>query len=203
MKYYIKKALLASAIGLAMPMTSFTTMPIMAAEVEVPSVETVEVESNDPFVRNYKITDGNESMFVSINNNTYEVYIDGELVPFEVEPIALPNATVNYSTGVNLTYNVPVKATVSLTAAAISLFCPGIGAYADIIARLVDLGSTNNIYLTCTQYRSVEQYYSSYAGVYYNKAINMNIRAYKNSIASSNLFYGPVNGSWFDPVRPY
>lgn len=31
MKYYIKKALLASAIGLAMPMTSFTTMPIMAA----------------------------------------------------------------------------------------------------------------------------------------------------------------------------
>lgn len=183
--------------------TTIVSTPILANEIELARPEIVEVESDNPHIRNYKISDGNEALTIAVNYETFEAYIDGELIPFVTEYLASPNATVNYSTGINLSYHVPWQTTATLTAGVIMALFPGIGTgIADAIVNAV-ANEGPDIYVTCTQYRSVEQYYSSYAGVYYNKAINMNIRAYKYSVAPANLFYGPVNGSWFDPVRPY
>jgi len=32
--------------------------------------------------------------------------------------------------------------------------------------------------------------------------INKNVTFYKTSVSNANKIYGPVQGSWFDPIRP-
>lgn len=59
-----------------------------------------------------------------------------------------------------------------------------------------------NVWMTFTQYESKESYYSNYNAVYYKKCINKNVTFYKTSVSNANKIYGPVQGSWFDPIRP-
>lgn len=73
-----------------------------------------------------------------------------------------------------------------------------------VASAIVDFVTTEGqkLYVNFTQYQSVESDYSDYEGVYYTKTINKNIKAYKISVSPSNLIDDPVDGAWFDPIRP-
>ena len=162
----------------------------------------VEVRYLSAYIEEYIVTDHNEIHRIIINRDTYVLTIDGEDYYPIIQELAMPMTTMDYSSAVNLTYNIPWRGTAAVISTLLSV-CPGIGynIAAAIVAYVAAEGAP--LYITFTQYKSVEDYYSTYYNIYYKKAINMNLRAYKNSISSNNFIYGPVNGSWFDPVRPY
>ena len=139
---------------------------------------------------------------ISINRITNVLTIDGIDYYPEIERTTVPYSTVDYATAANYSYKIPWKGAVA-TATTIA------GFLSNSIKVGVILGAINgvaaeapNLHLTFTQYQSKEIYYSNYYNTNYRKAINKNVSVYKNSISSSNRIYGPVDGGWFDPIRP-
>ena len=159
--------------------------------------------SFDPFVEKYVISDANEYHVIEINRITNILILDGEVFIPTIDNYSSITlfATVDYATALYLTYDIPWRGTLAMTGVIMATI-PGIGwkVAAAIVSFLATEG--DKLYVTCTQYQSKEQYYSQYHGMYYKKSINKNIKAYKKSISPSNLIYGPVDGGWFDPIRP-
>lgn len=172
-----------------------------------------ELPSENKYIENYEVTDEfGEKHFLSINRENNEMTIDGEtIVPEITEASPLLDygieafATIDTSTGRTYGSVIPWKQTVTLTVAAILTFVAGIPNTASFIASLiVELltESAPDFYYSYTQYNSKESYYSSYYNTYYKKAINQSFRIRQNS-STGKLLYGPTNGNWFDPIRPY
>lgn len=174
-----------------------TSISIYAQEIHPQTDSTITANWISPYEEEYIFTENGETHVIIINRQTYVLTIDGEEIIPEIEEIPLTRATVNYSTGINLTYDIPWRGAAAMTGVIIATV-PYIGTVAGaIVAAIATEG--NPLRITMTQYKSVESYYSSYAGIYYNKVINKNIRAYS---PVNTLIYGPVDGAWFDPVRP-
>lgn len=195
----MKKSLIA-LLALLLPSYVLFALPtvVSAQTDEIPAVSSNHCGA---FVDEYVFEDADGSHSVIIDHQTHILTIDGvEIIP-EIEEIPLTRATVDYSTGVNLSYNIPWKTAAKTLVALIALQIPSPTAQAIInvaVGSAIDEG--NDLIVTMTQYMSSEQYYSTYYGTYYKKAINKNIRAY---FPANRLIYGPVDGQWFDPVRPY
>lgn len=181
---------------------SFAIMFTVMSPVSAANTVDVDVKYLSPTLEQYTVISGDEKHIITIDRETYVLTIDGEEFVPEITEIPLTRATVDYSSAVNVKYDIPWRG-VSVMAATIMATVPGIGwtIAAAIVGAIAAEG--DKLYITMTQYHSKESYYSSYTGSYYKKAINKNIKAYSGSISSSNLIYGPVDGAWFDPVRPY
>lgn len=169
-----------------------------------------EVNNSNPHERTLLITEDNgEEYHVTMNYETNQLFIDGVEIYTEIateeniKNTIMPFATFDRSTGVTVSHKIPWKGSVTLLAGAIAGLISGGSAagWATTIAGALT-ADAKNLWVRYTQYKSKENYYSNYHGTYYKKARNMNIKFYKTSIASKNLIYGPVNGSWFDPIRP-
>lgn len=196
------------------------TLPVVVSAVEYDTdIETVivhedgtvtEIHNDDPYQRTMLISENNgEEHYITIDYRNNQLYIDGIEVHTEVTieeespNIIMPFATVDYSTGITYSQKIPWKGSVILLSAAIGGLIGGAdgAAWAATIAGALT-ADAENLWVRYTQYKSKERYYSNYNGVYYNKVRNMSINFYKSSISSSNRILGPVNGSWFDPIRP-
>lgn len=167
------------------------------------------------------VEENGERSYVTTNHITNEVFIDGELIETEFlevddniyginkrnlsnngDIILASTPTIDYLTRLPVSHTIPVRGIAALTAA-IASFLPGVGwAVAQEMATRVAAYGPEYAVVAYNQYKSRQSYYSNYHGVYYNKAINRDIRTYKESANSSNLVHGPVHGSWFDPIRP-
>ena len=180
---------------------SLTLMFTIISPVSTKNPVDVDVSYLSPTLKEYVITSGDEKHIITIDRETYVPTIDGEEIVPEIEEVPFTRATVDYSTANNLTYDIPWRGTAAVFATLIALV-PGLGT--TVISTIVGFAAAEGekLYVTMTQYRSKESYYSSYTGSYYKKAINKNIRAYTSNISPNNLRYGPVDGAWFDPVRP-
>lgn len=178
---------------------------IKPVEVQAQTIADFWIEDlSDEYTKRWIVHDGDEEHVFIKDLETLEVIIDGETIPYTVEEMALPQATINYSSARNISYYVEWRETVSLTLSAI-LFIYGTYTQTDT-NNISDALSTAvsylpAIYVTYTQYDSVESYYSSYEGVYYHKCINLNRRLRFNSSTATPAVY-LSNGSWFDPIRP-
>lgn len=181
---------------------TFAMVFIGALPVKATDSNDIEINYLTPNLIEYIVTDGNDTHRITINRETYVLTINGETFVPEIEEIPLTRATIDYSTAINLKYDIPWRGMAAM-ASAIMAVVPGLGwTIASAIVGAIG-AEGEKLFITMTQYQSKESYYSSYAGIYYKKAINKNIRAYTRSISSGNLIYGPVDGGWFDPVRPY
>lgn len=164
-----------------------------------------EIETTNIDTRQWIVVDSGIQYILIIDYANHYIQIDDEVIPYSVEEISIPptRATINYSTARNFSSKIPWKGSTILLTAAITAAVAGVAAagWAATIAGALT-ADAENIYLTFTQYDSVESYYSSYHGYYYKKCINKNITFYENEIDSDKIIYGPVDGNWFDPVRP-
>lgn len=152
----------------------------------------------DAYTEQVKVSGYGEQHIITLNHDTYILTIDGEKFIPEIAEVPLSRATIDYSSAINLSYDIPWRGTLAM-AGAIMAAIPGIGwTIAAGIAGAIS-AEGQPLFITMTQYKSIENYYSSYTGSYYKKAINMNIRAY---CPRSVLIFGPANDGWFDPVRP-
>lgn len=168
------------------------------------------------------VEENGDRNYITKNLITNEVYLNGVLIETEIingsiegfEPddeqgkltpddyVLASGPRIDYLTRLSARHNIPVQGIAALTAA-ISSLIPGVGwAIAQEMAMRVAVYGPEYAIITYNQYKSIESYYSNYHGVYYNKAINRDIRTYRESSISSNLVHGPVHGSWFDPIRP-
>lgn len=185
----------------------------------------IELPSEKSFVKNWKVVDEfNSTHYLSMDYNEMEMTVDGETFQFDIKEAATsidrsdditaeirPNAVVNpnagptidYSTAATVTGKVPWKGSAILLSAAIAALISG-GAAAGWAATIAGAitADAENIYFRYTQYQSVERYWSSYYSIYYHKGINRNI-TFRQSSSTGKILCGPVNGSWFDPIRPY
>ena len=161
----------------------------------------IQMNNISPYIEEYIVYDKGEKHIITINRETYALTIDDEIFMPTIEEIPITRTSVDYSTGANLKYEIPWRAASVMIASLIAVV-PGLKyqVASAIISAVVSEGSP--IFVTYTQYRSKESYYSTYHGMSYKKCICKNIRAYENSISSKNLIYGPVDGGWFDPIRP-
>ena len=165
------------------------------------------LEDEDCF-KSWLVRDENHIYYLAIDYNEMSLTIDNETYFFQKEKAISEQTridpTINYSSGINYSGTVPWKGSLTLLTTALSALLGAGNSVAGWASAIVSVltADAENIYITFTQYSSNEQYYSSYYGYYYNKRINMNIRFYESSVSSSNLIYGPVNGNWFDPIRP-
>lgn len=212
-----KKALLVGTLFLTLASVVLpTTVGAVEYNSSIENVEMLEdgkiteVNNNNPYERTLLVTeDDGEEYYVTMNYETNQLFIDGVEIYTEVsteentENGIMPFATVDQSTGVTVSHKIPWKGSVTLLAAAIAGLISGGSAagWAATIAGALT-ADAENLWVRYTQYKSKENYYSNYHGTYYKKARNMNVRFYKTSISSNNLIYGPVHGSWFDPIRP-
>lgn len=181
-----------------------------------------ELSNNNGIVSYLAVEENGENNIVEINRNTNEISINGQLIMVEestsdddISSLAFQDAepfsmiipystapTINYSTALNANSRIPFRGIALFTTTLIGAI-PGLGwSIASAIATSVAGYTPEWVHVTYTQYRSNQTYTSSYDGTRYNKVINRNVRVYKNSVSSGNLVYGPVHGSWFDPVRP-
>lgn len=164
-----------------------------------------ELETNNPDTKRWKVVDSNTEYDLLINYKEHFIQIDDEITPYFVEELELPvtRATIDYSSARSFQYKVPWKGSATLLAAAVGGLIGGapVAGWAATVAGALT-ADAENVWVTFTQYDSVESYYSNYNAVYYHKCINRNIIFYENSISSANKRYGPVHGSWFDPIRP-
>ena len=194
------KKFLATILSITM-IFCMTTSNVFAQEEN--SFEFYKVSSFDPFVEKYIISDADEYHVIMINRVTNILILDGEVFTPTIENInsIVPFATVDYSTGYNVSYEIPWRGALAM-AGVIMASIPGtVWTVAAAIATGLS-AEGDNLHVTCTQYQSKEQYYSQHHGTYYKKSINKNMKAYKKSVSDSNLIYGPVDGNWFDPIRP-
>lgn len=169
-----------------------------------PSNSIVEVETTDINTKRWIVTDNGEIYDLVINYKEHYLKIDDEICPYQVEEIQiLTRATIDYSSARRFESKIPWKGSVTLLSAAIAGLVSGGSAagWAATVAGALT-ADAENIWLTFTQYDSVESYYSNYYSTYYKKSINKNIIFYQNSVSSANIVYGTVQGSWFDPIRP-
>lgn len=180
---------------------SLTMIFIVVSPVSAKNSVDVDVTYLSPTLEEYIVTDGDEKHIITIDRETYVLTIDGEKFVPKISEIPMTRATVDYSSGLYLEYDIPWRGAAAMTAA-IMAAVPGLGwtIAGAIVGAIAAEGE--KLYITLTQYSSKESYYSSYTCSYYKKAINKNIKAYSKSISPSNLIYGPVDGAWFDPVRP-
>lgn len=164
-----------------------------------------EITTENPNTKKWLVVDGNNKFDLFIDYQNQIMMIDNETIHYTVEEVQLPvtRATVDYSTARKFKSKIPWKGSVTLLAAAIAGLVSG-GAAAGWAATIAGAltADAENIWLTFTQYDSKESYYSSYNGVYYKKCINKDITFYETSVSSANIIYGPVDGTWFDPIRP-
>lgn len=192
------------SVLLLVAMVATTLIPSSAKGNEVVELDGIQVEVNyvEPYLEEYTFYDTDGKHIVTMNRETFALTIDGEVIMPTITELPVSRTTVDYSTAVNVKYEIPWKGVASVVASLVSK-APGIKY--DVASGIVNAVAAEGPTLisTYTQYRSVEQYYSSYHGAYYNKVISLNSCVYKNSISSSNLLYGPVDGDWFDPIRPY
>lgn len=164
-----------------------------------------EIETHNIDTKRWKVVDSDKEYDLLINYKERYIQIDGEITPYLVEVIELPTtrATINYSSARSYQYKVPWKGSAILLGTAIGGLIGGInGASVGSTLASALTADAENVWMTFTQYESVESYYSNYNGIYYHKCINQNIIFYKTSISSANKIYGPIQGTWFDPIRP-
>ena len=182
-------------------------MPVCAKEktVDIEKGYIQEVETNNHDTKRWIVIDSGIQYDLFIDYKEHYLRIDDEIIPYIVKEIDLPvtRATINPSTKRQFEAKIPWKGSVVLLSAAIAGVVSGGSAagWAATIAGALT-ADAENIWVTFDQYDSKEKYYSNYEGMYYNKCINQNIKFYKTSVSSSNIILGPVNGNWFDPVRP-
>lgn len=184
-------------------------IPIQAADniVYVGDGYIQELETYNPDTKRWKVVDSNKEYDLIINYNEHYIQIDDEITPYLVEEVELPTpatrATIDYSSARNLQYKVPWKGSATLLAAVVGGLIGGVPV-AGWVATFAGALSADaeNVWVTFTQYDSVESYYSNYNAVYYHKCINRNIIFYETSISNANKHWGPYHGSWFDPIRP-
>lgn len=174
--------------------------------------------SNDNGLVSYLAVEENgDSNIIKINEYTHEVSIDGKLLTPEyvvadnqgssfesqdslITPYAIP--TIDFRSAGRHNLKIPFGGVAVFTTALIGIV-PGIGwGVAGAAASAVASYVPSWVYVTFTQYKSIETYVSSYSGSRYKKGTNRNINIYKNSVSYANLVYGPVQGGWFDPIRP-
>lgn len=161
------------------------------------------VSPENPNIKTCEVVDEKGiNHFISINYETMEMSIDNEKVHFEYEEIRNDRATIDSSSAAKITSKIPWKGSVILLSAAIAgLISGGTAAgWAATIAGAIT-ADAENIYVSFTQYKSKEKYWSSHTNTYYNKYINKNI-IFRQTSSTGKILCGPVNGSWFDPVRP-
>lgn len=160
-----------------------------------------EVVYLEPYVEEWKWSIDGETHIIVVNRETNEVTVDGVTLQTISVEVPLTRTTIDYSSRADNTVMIPVTGTAVMISTILTLL-PGL--QYQVAASIVDIVSAGfyDIYITYSQYKSVENYWSSYYSIYYKKAINRDIRAYRTSVSANNLKYGPVNGSWFDPVRP-
>jgi len=185
--------LLTSILGFLLSLFSFS--PIFA---ESKQDITFESKMIDAYTEQIKVYGYGEEHIITINHTTHILTIDGEDIIPTIIDYPQPQATLDSNSAINLSYEIPWRGAVAMAGAIVATI-PGIGwtIAGSIAAAIATEG--NPLFITMTQYKSIENYYSSYTGSYYKKAINMNIRAY----SPRNVFiYGPENGAWFDLVRP-
>ena len=167
-----------------------------------PSSAAHELSSNSsPYITQYIISDDTGEHIIKYNSLNYELTIDGSTIKPTITQFPTARATIDYGSRMNLQYSIPWRGAAVMTAALVAAI-PGIGwtVAGAIIGGVAAEGSP--LYVTYTQYHSAETYRSQSSGIYYKKAINKYIRAYKNSISRVNLIYGPADGGWFDPIQP-
>lgn len=186
---------------------SYSIMPVKAdlAGGEDKKEPIVEIETNDPSVKKWDVTDGDTKYVLVINYAEHYIQINDEIIPYSVEEFEIPatRTTIDYSTGRYIKTKIPWKGSVTLLAAAIAGVVGGISAsgVASTIASALT-ADAENVWVTFTQYDSKETYHSNYYNVDYKKCINKNVTYYKTSVSASNKIYGPLQGYWFDPIRP-
>lgn len=186
---------------------SYSIMPVKAdSSVSAEKNESiVEIETNNPLVRKWDVMDGNTQFVLVVNYAEHYIQIDDEVIPYTVEEFQIPvtRTTIDYSTGRYIKTKIPWKGSVTLLAAAIAGVVGGINAsgIASTIAGALS-ADAENIWVDFTQYDSKETYHSNYYNVDYKKCINKNVTYYKTSVSPSNKIYGPLQGYWFDPIRP-
>ncbi|MGX8833351.1 hypothetical protein ACWG0P_03980 [Amedibacillus sp. YH-ame6] len=163
-----------------------------------------ELNTDDAKTKEWLIVDGNKEHTLYVDYEQHIMVIDGEKIQYEVTEIQQTRATINKASARNIKSTIPWKGSTILLAAAIGALISGGSAagWAATIAGAVTADAPN-IYVTFTQYDSIENYYSYYLGIYFKKSTNRNIKFYQNSTNAANLLLGPVNGGWFDPVRVY
>lgn len=164
-----------------------------------------ELASKDINIKRWFIMEDGVSHYLELNTTTNIASLDNE--EFKVEIFETPinaRTTVDSSTGTYVSSKVPYKGSAIAAATLLGAAIGGweVGSIANMIAGVVT-ADLDNIYYSYRQYQSKEIYYSSYYNTNYRKVINKEISLYTNSISSSNRFYGPADGGWFDPIRPY
>ena len=209
----MKKQLISKLLAIALSLSVGTTfiMPNIYANASTISAETLdkstkELPSNQSYIKNWEIIDEfGITHTLSMNYNTMTMTMDGETIQFTVEEMPImTRATLDYSTAAKMSGKIPWKGSTTLLAVGITAAITGSGNAAGWAATIVGsiVGELNDVYFSLTQYKSKEKYWSSYYGTYYNKAINKNIIFRQNS-QSGKILHGPVDGYWFDPIRPY
>lgn len=198
------KRILIAVLSLAITLMILPIQPVLAEE-NSQSFYVEEIETRDPYTKKWIIHDGEVEVELEQNLLTFEAICDHTVLNYEVEELAIPNTSPNWSTGAYVQYEIPWKQTAAATAAVIALLLGASVSEASDIQTAIETGLTGapSFWATYTQYQSVESYYSSYYNTYYHKCANYYRSVYKNSVAASNRKWGPSNGGWFDPIRPY
>lgn len=203
------KKIISAILTICMTFAFFNCSPVLAAEddniVYIGNGYIQEIETGNINTKQWIVVDGDTKYNLYVDYDKHIMKIDDEIIHFEVTDIELPltRATIDYSTARTFQSKIPWKGSVILLTAGIAAVVSG-GAAAGWAATIAGAltADAENIWVTFTQYDSKETYYSSYYSTYYKKSINKNITFYKTSISSSNKIYGPVDGGWFDPIRP-
>lgn len=185
--------------------SSIFSIPLTAkANQLTPSIELQENLVEKDFVKSWSVVDEDGIRhYLSMNYQTMIMTIDNEEMQFNVQEIALPKASLDYSSASTISSKIAWKGSVILLSSAIAGYIGGgkAAGWAATIAGALTADS-ENIYFSMTQYRSKERYWSNYHGTYYNKGINKNI-IFRQASSNGKILCGPVNGGWFDPIRPY
>lgn len=201
------KKMISTILAICMVLTFVVIKPVYAIDdvVYVGNGFIQEMDTGDLHTKEWLVVDGEQSYDLFVDYEKRIMKINDEIINIEVEEIELPltRTTVDYSSVRNFKSKIPWKGSVTLLAAGITAVVGGgngVGWAATIASALT--ADAENVWVTFAQYASKETYYSSYHGMYYKKCINKNITFYKTSVSKSNIIYGPVDGGWFDPVRP-
>lgn len=189
--------------------TVFAVAPFQnVSAIDISNLEdgtVIELDTDKPYERKGIVVDNGIVHNLYVNYKDNYMTIDNEVIEFEITELEIPltRATIDYSSARNIQMKIPWKGSVILLASAIGFAVGGVNGsgIAGTIAGALT-ADAENLWVTYTQYDSKESYYSSYANVYYKKSINKNINFYETSVKASNKVYGPIQGSWFDPVRP-
>lgn len=175
--------------------------PVNASEIEIDENNLTNVHETN--IYESEIVDENgQNHIIVYNYSTYEIYIDNTLVDCKIEFAPSTRTTVDYSTGVKLSYRIPWQGSAAILSGVITgLFGNAIAAVATITIIDVISAELPDVWTSYWQYQSKETYVSSYSGQSYKKGTYRQIYFYEGSLSGRKLA-GPYGGGWWDPIRP-